>query len=230
MGPPVLCEDRGLTQREDDLPVQKLIAERRVDALHVTILPWARWFDEGAQRVDGFNSVAHGLCDGLSSVACREALREAPRLRGACELVDHAQHSIDLAVVIAVLDKVVRQNVVRAQRPEPHARAVRESWPAALGLFHGDFQPFTPPYAIDPLDVHGPSLRAKQSRDPAIAVAAVLLSEADDRRRQRVFVRSTERLGALGRAALADHAAGAAFGDAQLAHRVADARTATRRA
>ena len=72
--------------------------------------------------------------------------------------------------------------------------------------------------------------RIEQRSDAAIAVAAIALSQTNDVARQRVLIMSASWRLALGRAVLADHAAGAAFGDAQRFHHVIDTGAATRRA
>ena len=53
-----------------------------------------------------------------------------------------------LPLMGAILDEVIRPDMVRPLGAQPQARAVRQPEPAAFGLFGGDFQPLAPP---DPL-------------------------------------------------------------------------------
>lgn len=50
-------------------------------------------------------------------------------------------------------------------RPKPDARAIVQPEPTALGLFAGNFQPLTPPYPLDPFDVHDPTRLVQHRRD-----------------------------------------------------------------
>jgi len=58
-----------------------------------------------------------------------------------------------------------------------------------------------------------PAFPPQERRDPAIAVAAVLTGEANDRRRQRVLIRTANGGIALGGSWLPQDTAGPAFRD-----------------
>ena len=66
------------------------------------------------------------------------------------------------AVLRAVLHEVVRPDVIGPLGSQAHARAVIEPQTAPFGLLLWHFQPFPPPDAIDPLDVHPPALVDQQ--------------------------------------------------------------------
>jgi len=60
---------------------------------------------------------------------------------------------------------------------QAHTRAVRQPQTTAFGLLLGDFEPRAPPDPLHPLVVHQPAREAQQSRDLAVAIAAVFLGE-----------------------------------------------------
>ena len=96
------------------------------------------------------------------------------------ELVDDAQHPERLSVVGAISNEVVGPDMVGPLRAQTNARSIIEPQTPAFGLFCRDFQPLTSPDPLDTLLVHRPSGSAKQRRDPAISVAAVLAGKRDD--------------------------------------------------
>jgi len=111
----------------------------------------------------------------------------------------------------AILNEVIRPDMTLVRRPEPDARSIIQPQPAALWLFHWDFEPFTAPDAIDTLLIHMPAVSPKQFRDPAIAISAELSGEPDDRFCQRGLVTTRCPRLALRRAMLTDHAASPAL-------------------
>ncbi len=140
--------------------------------------------------------------------------------------IDDDQHPERLAIKGAILDEVIRPDVVRVHRPKPNARSIGEPQTPAPGLFHWHSEPLAPPYPIDALDVHHPTFSVQQRGDPAVAVTAVLLGKAGNRFGQRIFALSALPRLALGGAVLADHAARPAHRDAEALHHVVDTRTA----
>ena len=133
------------------------------------------------------------------------------------------------SVVGAVLDEVVGPDVVRALRPQPDARSVREPEPATPGLLLRDLQPLASPDPLDPLVVDHPARgRAQQLRDLAVAVAAVPPGELDDVGREPFLVVPAPRALPLCRAVLAERGTGTTLGDLQLVLDVLDAGAATR--
>jgi hypothetical protein len=55
---PALDDDSGFFQRVEDLAVEQFVAELRVEALTVTILPGAAWFDIGRLLLNGLPATA----------------------------------------------------------------------------------------------------------------------------------------------------------------------------
>src|SRR5436305_15250328 len=60
------------------------------------------------------------------------------------------------------------------------ARSVVEPEASAFGLLCRDLHPLTPPDAFDTLLVHRPARSAKQRRDPAVSVTAILAGKRND--------------------------------------------------
>ena len=98
----------------------------------------------------------------------------------------------------AALYEVIGPHMVRALWPEPDTRSVIEPKPAALWLFVWDFQPFTPPDALNPFIIHRPTRLPQQSGDPAIAVATVLSGQLDDVGSEPILIFTALRYFALG--------------------------------
>lgn len=101
-------------------------------------------------------------------------------------------------------------------RPQPDTGSVIQPQPALLWLPRWHFQPLPPPQALDPLVVHLPSGIPQQSRNPTIAIAAILSGQLDHVGDQAIFIRSPLRQLALRGAMLAQHLAGPTLGNAQL--------------
>ena len=146
------------------------------------------------------------------------------------KLINDRQHTERPAVLRLILDEIIAPDMAGALRPKTDARAVIQPEPAAFRLFLRHFQPFPPPDAIDPLEVHPPTLGTKQRGDPAIAVATVSRRQTDDRRGQRFFIIADDRLPALRCARLADHGASMALGDINPGAHMLDAIPAAGRA
>ena len=109
------------------------------------------------------------------------------------------------------LNEVVSPDVVWPAWPETDARAVVEPQAAPLGLLDWNLQPLASPDAFYPLVVHTPALCPQERCNPAIAIAAVLARETNDRRRQRILVRPANSCIALRRARLPQNAASSAL-------------------
>jgi hypothetical protein len=132
------------------------------------------------------------------------------------ELVHDIEHAELAPIMRPILDEVVGPDVVRPLRSEPDAGAVCQPQSPFLGLLGWHLEPFPAPDPLDALDVHRPARGAQESRDLAVAVAAILPRQGDDVGGQRLLVVSAPRYLALCRAMLAERLAGAAFGDVQL--------------
>jgi hypothetical protein len=233
--PPALDDDLGLAQRVEDLAVEELVAQARIEAFNEPVLPWASRSDVGGLSPDGANPLLHGGGDELRAIVGTDMLGHAAQgeqvrqhvddvgrleptrypdgqaLMG--ELVDDVEHTELAAIMAALLDKVVRPDVVGALRSEPDARSVREPQTGAFGLPGGDLQPLASPDPLDPLVVDQPAGPAQQLGDLAIAVAAILPGQLDDVVGQPLVIVTAPRDLALRRAMLAERRTGTALGN-----------------
>src|SRR5205814_8991985 len=177
--PPALDHDLSLLQRIEDLPVQEFVAQARVEALDVTVLPWAAGGDVGRLGTNGGNPLPYGLGDELGAVVRPDVRRHSARDEQVGQHVDHVdglqlarhpdcqalvrelvedvEHAILPSVVRAILHEVVGPHVIAILGPQADARSVRQPQTAAFRLLLGDLQPFTPPNPLDPLVVHKPA-------------------------------------------------------------------------
>jgi len=73
----------------------------------------------------------------------------------------------------ALLEEVVRPDVVAALGSEADARSIIQPKTPALWLPGGDLQPLASPDPLDPLVVDQPTGPAQQLGDLAIAIAAI---------------------------------------------------------
>ena len=128
----------------------------------------------------------------------------------------------------ALLEEVVRPDVVGALGPQPDARSISQPQTGALGLPGGDFQPLASPDPLDPLVVDQPAGPTQKLGDLAIAVAAVLPGQLDDVVGQPRFIVTAPRDLALRRAMLPERRTGTALGNRQRSSNMLDAGTATR--
>lgn len=74
---PFLDDDLGLPERVEDLPVEKLVAEPDIEALAVTIFPWAAWFDECGTCADGGDPFSDRFGDEPGTVVRSDECRYA---------------------------------------------------------------------------------------------------------------------------------------------------------
>ena len=250
MTPPALGDDPSLTQGVEDFTVEQFVAQAGIKALDVAVLPRATSLDVSGLGTDRSDPVLHGLGDELRSVVgadvtgyapqdeevgqnvddidCLELAGDTDRQAFMGKLVEHVEHPIPASIMGAVLDKVVRPDVIAVLRPQPDARSVRQPEPAALGLLLGDLEPLASPDTLDPLVVDEPASLAQQPGDLAIAIAAVLPGKLDDIGRETLFVVTTARDLALRRAMLPERRTGATLGDTMLGNDMIHAGTATR--
>jgi len=165
--PPALDDDFCLLERVEDFSVEQFVPELRVEAFAIAILPRAARHDEEiGQHVDDINSLQ------LSLNPDGDAFSR--------ELVDHIEHADFPSIVSAVLDKIIRPDMVGVFRLKPDTRTVVQPEPTALGLLGWNLQPLTPPYPLDPFDVHDPACLVQHRRDAAIAISAILKCKRRD--------------------------------------------------
>ena len=235
MPAPALDQDLSLAERRENFSVEQLVAQLRIEALIVAILPWAAGFDIERLHTDPPEPAAHRLGGEFAAIVGSYMLRRAvdgEQLRQAMQdivgfqlarrddgealarkLVNDRQHTESPTVLSLILDEIIAPDMAGALRSKTDARSVIQPEAAAFRLFLRHFQPFPPPDAIDPLEVRPPAFDAKQRGDPAIAVAAVSRRQTDDRRGQRLLIIADDRPPALRRTRLADHGASTALRD-----------------
>src|SRR5215475_4197919 len=250
VAPPALDDDLGLAQCVEDLAVEQLIAQARIETLDEAILPRAARCDVRRLCPDRADPFLHGLGNELGAIIgtnvpgyaaqdkqIREHVDDIDRLEPARypdsqafmgELVDDVEQAELAPVMGALLDKIVRPDMVGAFRPQPDARSVSQPQAAALGLLGRDLQPLASPDPLDPLVVDQPAGPAQKLGDLAIAVAAILLGQRDDVGGQSPFVVTAPRDLALRRAVLTKRRTGPTLRDRQHTANMLDAGAATR--
>src|ERR1700730_632235 len=152
---PTLDDDLGLAQRVEDLAVEELIAQARVETLDEAVLPWAARGDVGGLSADGADPLLHGLGDELRTIVgtdmagntaqdeqIREHVDDVDRLEPARypngqalvgELVDDVEHAELAPIMGTLLDEIVGPDVI------------------------GELQPLASPDPLDPLEGGGPN-------------------------------------------------------------------------
>jgi len=74
VSPPGFDDDLGLGEAVEDLTVEQFVAELRVEALAVAVLPRASRFDERCLCADGYDPLPYSLGDELRAVAPTEGI------------------------------------------------------------------------------------------------------------------------------------------------------------
>ena len=250
MPAPAFDDDLGFAQGVEDLAVEELVAQARIETLDEAVLPRAARRDVGGLCADCADPILHRLGDKLWAVVrpdmpgdtaqdeqVGEHVDDVDRLQSArypngqalvSELVDDIEHAEPASIMGALLDKVVRPHVIAVLGPQPNARPVIQPETAAFRLLGRDLQPLASPDPLDPLVIDQPAGLPQQLGDLTIAVAAILPDQIDDLGRQSPFVVMAPRDFALRRAMLAERRTGTALGNRQRSPYMLDAGAATR--
>src|SRR5215210_1342013 len=154
---PIFNHDLGLLERVEDLTFEQFIAELRVEALAVAILPRAAWLDVSRLGPHSRDPLPHGFGHEFAAVigpnmarntAQDEQVREhidhinclqlpahpdGQALAG--ELVDDVEHAELAPVMGAILDKVIGPDMVGILWPQPDAGSVSKPEPSAWVAF-----------------------------------------------------------------------------------------------
>lgn len=88
VAPPSLDQDLGLSQRIEDLAVQKLVPEAGIEAFAIAVLPWRSWCDEGRLGAYRANPGAHLLGDKFRAIV-------GPYKRGRAAQDEQVSQSVD---------------------------------------------------------------------------------------------------------------------------------------
>ena len=164
-----------LLQRMEDLAVQQLVAELRVEALVAPIFPGTAGLDEQRPGPDPAEPVPHGDGGELAAIVRPDVVRRTTfdeeigeRLKHVVglqaagnhdrqalpgELVDHRQHPDRSAIMGPGSHDVIGPDMVGPVRPQPEDGAVVEPQAPRLGCRFGTFSPSLPPDPLDPLGV-----------------------------------------------------------------------------
>ena len=79
VAPPCFDNDLGLGEAVEDLSVQQLVTQLRVEALAIAVLPRASRLDEGGLCSDGGNPLPYSLGDELRAVVGTNMARHTPQ-------------------------------------------------------------------------------------------------------------------------------------------------------
>ena len=145
---PAFDDDLRFTQRVEDLATEQFITQPRIETLDKAVFPRAAGRDVGGLRTDRSDPFLHGYGEELRAVVGTNVGGNAPQdeqvrqhvddidrseparhpdgqaLVG--ELVDDVEQAKFAPVMGALLEEVIRPDVVRALGPQPDARSVRE--------------------------------------------------------------------------------------------------------
>src|SRR5690606_30135325 len=129
-----LDDDLCLGKAVEDFAVEQFIAQFRVEAFAIAVLPWAARLDERGLCADGHNPLPHGLGDELRAIVgtnmaghtaqneqVRQNVDDVGRVKLATdpdrqalpsELVDDVEHAELSAIVGPALDEVIGPDMV----------------------------------------------------------------------------------------------------------------------
>ena len=140
---PTFDHDPGFLQRIEDLSIQKLVSQTRVEAFNEAILPRTAWRDVGRSASNSSNPLLDSNGDELRAIIRADVLRNAPqneqvrqdidnigRVQPAInpdrqafsrKLVDDVQHPILPPLMRSILDKVIGPDMIWTFGAQPNA-------------------------------------------------------------------------------------------------------------
>src|SRR5690242_2858327 len=74
---PALDDDLRLAQRVEDLAIEKLVAQTRIEAFDEAVLPWAARRDVGGLRADRADPLLHRFGNELRAIVGTDVLGDA---------------------------------------------------------------------------------------------------------------------------------------------------------
>ena len=190
---PCLDHDASLGEGVEDLSVEQLVAELRVEALAEAV-PRATWFDERRLRSHRVDPVPHGRGDGLGAIACREPslpdrVLEARSREGTWfgRSGRRRMHDPSFSQSRPFLVASVALSAPSGKRP---TRAFPDPPKSRRHIRSTRFTFTAQPASREPWPRSGDSpSRDLASQDPAgQRIAPILAGERDDVRGQRVFI------------------------------------------
>src|SRR5579875_1631226 len=141
--------------------------------------------------------VDHGLGQHVDHLVAVDPPPDMDRQALPRVLVDQIQEPNRPSIVGESAHEVVRPDVIRSLRPQPHAGAVVEPQTAAWLLPLRHLQPFAAPYPLDPILAYVPACFLQLDGDASISISAILAGQCNDGPGQRVLVIPLRRLVAL---------------------------------
>ena len=211
--------------------------ERSIEALVVTVLPWAAGIDLNGLDAGLVEPALEVAGDELRSVAGAQILwlsvfeeqgiesiqhlgmahlgsdGDAKRLAGV--FIDNRQDLVTAAAAQLVVDEVNAPDMVRILRSQPNDGAVLVVKPPPPLVAMRQLQALFPLQALDLLVIDRPALDTKKLGDLAVTVAAILLGQPDWGQAQCVII-LWSRLVAQGAPRQADRFAGSSFRGVEL--------------
>ena len=184
--------------------------ERSIEALVVTVLPWAAGIDLNGLDAGLLEPGLEVAGDELRSVVGAQILRfsvfeeqgiesiqnlgmahlgsdgDAKRLAGV--FIEDGEHLVTAAAAQLVVDEVNAPDMVRILRSQPNDGAVLVVKPPAPLVAMWQLQALFPPQALDLLVIDRPALDTKKLGDVAVTVAAILLGQPDQGQAQFVII------------------------------------------
>src|SRR6187397_1430420 len=138
---PALDDDLGLTQGIEDLAVEQLITQPRIERFNIAVLPGTARLDIGRLGTDcgdlflnrtrhelgsivgthvaGYAAQDEEVRQGIDHVDAFQPTRDADGQAFVGELVDDVEHPEPPSVVGAIFDEVVGPHMIAMQRPQP---------------------------------------------------------------------------------------------------------------
>jgi len=143
VAPPALDNDLSLVQRVEDFAIEQFIAQASIKTLDIAIFPGATWCDVGGLCADRCNPLLHSLGHKLRPIVGSNMARDATQDEEVREnidcidglelaadpdrqafvgkLVDHIEYAILPSIVSAILDEIVRPDVIAVLGAQPDA-------------------------------------------------------------------------------------------------------------
>jgi len=145
---PTLDQYLRLLQRVEDLAVEHLVPELAVEALVVTVLPWAARFDEQCLHANPRQPFPHRdrgeltaivgtdvirwampgkqVCQNMQDIVMTQTARNLDHQALAGKLIDHGEQADRSTVMRAILYEVIGPDMVAPDRSQTDARSVVE--------------------------------------------------------------------------------------------------------
>src|ERR1041385_2765727 len=95
---PAFDDDLGFAQRVEDLAVEQLVAQTRVEAFDEAVLPWAARRDVGGLRADRADPLLHRFGNELRAIVGTDVLGDATQNEQIRQHVDDVEPAVEVRV------------------------------------------------------------------------------------------------------------------------------------